>query len=133
MTPDELRQRLADFAVRVYESTKALSATPESYDLARQLRRSARGAASNHRSAGRARSHREFTSKVGEAVEEADETLFWLEQARACKQPITSHAALEKEARELVAILTASHTTAKAKDEAERKKRELRKPRSRAR
>ena len=35
--------------------------------------------AMNYRAAGRARSHREFTAKLGTVVEDADESLGWLE------------------------------------------------------
>jgi four helix bundle protein len=33
----------------------------------------------NYRAACRARSHREFTAKIGTVEEESDESLFWLE------------------------------------------------------
>ena len=77
------------------------------------MSRSATGIAANYRAVTRARSRREFVAKLAVAVEEADETLGWLEiliqsqtvSAEECE-------ALTKESRELVAILAASRKTA---------------------
>jgi four helix bundle protein len=44
-----------------------------------QILRSATGMAANYRAAGRSRSKAEFIAKIGVVVEEADETVFWLE------------------------------------------------------
>ena len=46
--------------------------------VADQLFRAAARTAANYRAACRARSHRNFTNKMGMAVEEADESVFWL-------------------------------------------------------
>jgi len=79
--------------------------------------RSSASAAANHRAAGRARSHAEFTSKLGLALEECDESLFWLEHMRDChiadERPL---APVLNEARSLVAILTTSHKTARRRE-----------------
>lgn len=86
----------------------------ETRDIALQLRRSSTSAASNHRVAGRARSFAEFTSKLGVALEEADESLHWLEHLCDSHLADQSHLRpLLKEGRELVAILTASAQTAR--------------------
>ena len=78
----------------------------------------------NHRSAGRARSHAEFTSKLSVAVEEIDEAQGWLkylEQAGAVPTSATAeHARLYLEATELTAILTASVSTARKKEAADK-------------
>lgn len=75
-------------------------------------RRSA--AASNHRAAGRTRSHAEFTAKIGTALEEADEAMAWMEHLVACKR-VTPEAArpIIAEAEELVRILGKSCGTAR--------------------
>lgn len=79
--------------------------------------RCAASAAANHRSAGRGRSHAEFTAKLGLALEECDESFFWLEHLRACRMLEDRELVpLLKEARELVAILTTSYQTAKKRE-----------------
>ena len=50
--------------------------------IGRQLIRSATSTAANYRAACIARSQRDFFSKISIVVEEADETLFWLEMLR---------------------------------------------------
>ncbi len=47
--------------------------------MGNQLLRSATSVAANYRAACRARSQKEFFSKLSIVVEEADESLFWLE------------------------------------------------------
>jgi len=78
----------------------------------------------NHRSAGRARSHAEFTAKLGVAVEEIDESQGWLkhlEQSGAVPLAATDqHADLYAEATELTAILTAALSTARRREAADR-------------
>ena len=65
--------------------------------------------AANYRSAGLARSHAEFTAKLGVVREEADESLYWLVYLRDAELPDPS--ALEplvNEAFELFKILDRS-------------------------
>ena len=79
--------------------------------MGKQLFRSATSVAANYRAAGRARSKAEFISKLSIVVEEADETLFWLElleESKLCKNP-----ELKKEAAELLYIFSASRKTAR--------------------
>ena len=47
--------------------------------MARQLARSGLGVAGNYRGSCRARSHTEFTARLGVVLEEADESQLWLE------------------------------------------------------
>jgi four helix bundle protein len=116
MTPEELRARLAVFAKAVEGLSRPLLAGIETRDPALQLRRASSSAAANHRAAGRGRSHAEFTSKLGVALEEADEALFWLEHLNDCQlAPADQLTPLLKEGRELVAILTTSTHTARAR------------------
>ena len=74
---------------------------------------SATAVAANYRAVTRARSKREFIPKLAICVEEADETVGWLEIIR---QSETASAAetddLLREAREILAILAASRKTA---------------------
>src|SRR5262245_18836092 len=75
----QLRSRSKAFALRVIRMSQALPRTREANVLAQQILRSGTGMAANYRAAGRARSKAEFVSKMGIVVEEADETVFWLE------------------------------------------------------
>ena len=78
----------------------------------------------------RARRDKEFCSKVGLVVEEADETELWLELLPEAYPEIDArqHRELLTEAGELIAIFSASHRTAKANLE----KRQLEKKKERA-
>jgi len=73
------RQRLKQFALRIIKLFQALPKTGEAQVIGKQLLRSGTSVAANYRAACRARSGREFFSKISIVVEEADETLFWLE------------------------------------------------------
>jgi four helix bundle protein len=81
--------------------------------IGRQLLRAATSVAANYRSAGRARSRREFSSRIGVVLEEADESLFWLELLEELKYRPEMTEALRREARELVSIFSASYETAR--------------------
>jgi four helix bundle protein len=83
--------------------------------MSRQLLRSGTSVAANYRAACRARSKREFVAKLCIAVEEADETVFWLELLLESGL-VSRHklSALMEEAGELLAILSASRRTAKS-------------------
>jgi four helix bundle protein len=114
MTPSELRERLAVFAADIAKFAAPLLERPVTYDAARQLIRSAASAADHHRGAGRARSHAEFTAKIGVALDEADEARHWLEYLyRTEFVPAAALRPYRAEAQELVAILSKSHNTAK--------------------
>ena len=69
--------------------------------------------AATYRAVGRARSKAEFIAKIGIVVEEADETLFWLEllgQSGIVKPEKLQD--LLQEATELLSIFSASRKTA---------------------
>lgn len=73
---------------------------------------------SNHRAAGKARSHAEFAAKIGTVDEEADESVYWLEHLLRCRLvPEAAVSAHLKEARELAAIFAASAKTARLREE----------------
>jgi four helix bundle protein len=112
MTPQELRQRLADLAARVARMSRPLVADPMARHPATQLARAAASAAANYRAATLARSHAEFTAKIGIALEEADETVFWLEHLRrAGLVTEDTVAASLQESLEMAAILGAARRT----------------------
>jgi four helix bundle protein len=70
--------------------------------------------AANYRAICRARSKAEFISKMGIVVEEADETVFWLEvltETGVVRAELAGD--LRREADELLAIFSASLRTSK--------------------
>jgi len=72
--------------------------------------------AANYRAVCRARSKSEFIAKVGTVVEEADETVFWLElliETGVISKSRTEE--LLKEANEILAVFAASQRTARKK------------------
>jgi four helix bundle protein len=112
MTPQQLRQRLADLASAAAGLARPLLPDPIARHPASQLARCAASAAANYRAATLARSHAEFTAKIGTALEEADETVFWLEHLRrAGMVSEEAVAAILQESLEMAAILGASKRT----------------------
>ncbi|MGO9274383.1 MAG: four helix bundle protein [Terriglobia bacterium] len=79
MTPDELKARTKAFALRVIKLVDALPRSPSAQVIGRQLLRPATSVGANYRSACRAQSKADFVAKLSIVVEEADESLFWLE------------------------------------------------------
>ena len=83
----------------------------------RQLAKSATSVAFNYRASCRARSHAEFTARIGLVAEESDESLGWLEFVEAAGLiPAKDVAAAVSEARELVSIFSAAYGTARGKE-----------------
>ena len=110
----ELRARTKAFALRIIRMSQALPRTREANVLVQQILRSATGMAANYRAAERSRSKAEFIAKIGVVLEEADETVFWLEMLS--DSGIVRPAKLQEllsEATQLVAIFTASRKTAR--------------------
>jgi four helix bundle protein len=82
--------------------------------IARQLIRAATAVGANYRAARWSRSGREFVARMGVVVEEADESVYWLEILQSSGVRNLEGAALLQEARELRSIFSASLRTAKA-------------------
>src|SRR5438094_10009648 len=80
MTQSEvLKERTKKFAVGIIKLFRMLPKTEEARVIGRQVLRCGTSVAANYRAVCRARSKAEFISKMGIVVEEADETVFWLE------------------------------------------------------
>lgn len=109
---EELKARTKIFAVRVVHLFRALPKSEEGRVIGRQLLRSASPVAANYRAVCRARSRAEFAAKMGVVVEEADETVFWLEfVVDAGLMPEKRLQPLITDANELLAIFAASQRT----------------------
>jgi four helix bundle protein len=111
----ELRRRTKDFALRIMRMCRTIPSTRETNIINNQILRSATGVAANYRAVKLARSKAEFISKLGIVIEEADETVFWLELlSDSGIIPASKLRELMAEGNELVAIFLASRKTAKS-------------------
>ncbi len=112
----ELRSRAKRFAVAIVKLADSIPTTPAGRVIANQVLRSATSAGANYSAACKARSHADFVAKIAIVVEEADETLYWLELLRdAGLVPAPRLERLLNEANELVAIFSASQITARGR------------------
>jgi four helix bundle protein len=112
---ERLKKRTKDFAIRIVKLYRSLPPTGEAKVIGNQFLRSGTAVAANYRACCRARSNAEFIAKIGVVVEEADETVFWLELLVDCN--IFSESEMKdmiRESNELLAIFAASKSTAKA-------------------
>ena|SRR5688572_11599763 len=111
---EALKKRTKQFALRVLKLVRALPKSDEAKIIGRQVLRSGTSVGANYRAVCRARSHKEFISKMGVVVEESDETLFWFEilvEGEIVRE--TRMRAILQEGNELVAIFGASLRTAR--------------------
>jgi four helix bundle protein len=111
---DELRERTFRYALRVLTSCRRLPDTLEGREIAKQLLRAGMGTSSNYWSACRGRSDAEFIAKLGVAEDEAAESVMWLMlilQGGIRNDADTKD--LLREGREITAILSRSHKTAR--------------------
>jgi four helix bundle protein len=74
-----LRGRTKRFAVKVFDLIDEIPQSPKGRVVQTQLAKAASTAAENYRAAKRSRSRADFVSKLSIALEEIDETAFWLE------------------------------------------------------
>jgi len=109
----ELQHRTKQFALRIFKLVDALPRTSTGRAVGNQLVGSATSVGANYRAACRARSRAEFAAKLGTVLEEADESLYWLELIRDGELMSDSKISLLlKEANELTAILAAGRKSA---------------------
>ncbi len=114
MDQEEMKNRTKEFAKRVINLCRQLPETREGRLIGNQIFRSGTSVGANYRAACRGRSKAEFIAKLGIVLEEADETLYWLEilsETKVVKANLLKP--LMKEADELVGIFVASLKTAK--------------------
>ena len=76
---EQFKSRTKKFVVANINLFRTLPKTEEAKIVGRQLLRSSSSVGANYRAACRARSQAEFHSKMSIVVEEADESLFWME------------------------------------------------------
>jgi len=114
MNPAAIKNRTKEFAKKVIELCRDLPNNREGRLIGNQLFKSGTSVAANYRAACRGRSKAEFVSKLGIVLEEADETLFWLELIdEMAIHGGSSVGFLIQECDEITAIMVSSIKTAK--------------------
>lgn len=110
----ELKNRTKKFAIKIVKLCESLPNKQIGWTITNQIIRSGTSVAANYRAVCRAKSDKDFISKMETVVEEADETLFWLELISELHLIEDKNIRdLEKEANELVAIFVTSVKTVK--------------------
>jgi four helix bundle protein len=114
MSTSDFQSRAMQFTVRVARLVDALPRRVSGRVIADQIMRSAASVGANSREARRARTKAEFISKLSIALQEADETAYWLELIAEIRLVDPRRlTALRSEVNQFQAILSASITTAK--------------------
>ena len=106
------KKRTKKFVVDNIKLFRTLPKTEEAKIIGRQLLRSSSSVGSNYRTACRSRSKAEFHSKLSTVVEEADESVFWMEvliEAEIINKEALSY--LLNEATEILKVASASRKT----------------------
>lgn len=110
----DLIERAREFAIRIIKMYTKLPKTSVCEVLGKQVLRSATSVGAHYREGRRARSTAEFISKMEVAIQELDETSYWLELfAHSGAVPAERLTNIQAEADELTAMLVASVKTAK--------------------
>ncbi|HEX8248487.1 MAG TPA: four helix bundle protein [Pyrinomonadaceae bacterium] len=112
----DLKNRTKSFALRIIKLYKALPNTVEAQIIGKQILRSGTSIGAQYREGTRARSDAEFISKIESALQELEETGYWLELLIDAE--IIGENKLKdlcREVEELTAILVTSVKTVKMK------------------
>ena len=114
MDSEELKDRTKKFALNIIRLVEKFPKTRTGVIIGCQLVRAGTSVGANYRSACIAQSRAHFISKMNIVLEEADESIYWLEltveSALASNDEVKM---LHKEAKELTAIFTTSIKTAR--------------------
>ena len=106
-TPVDLRTRTSDYALRIVRLYVSLPKTTEAQVLGKQFLRSGTSIGAHYREGHRAKSDADIIHKFETALQELDETDYWLELiVKAQIVPAQKVESLRKETSELLAIFT---------------------------
>ena len=104
---ENMKKRTKLYVIRSTKLFQSLPKTDEARIFGKQFLRSASSVAANYRAVCRARSRAEFFAKLSITVEEADESLFWLEiLVETDIMPESRLKDLMQEAEEILKILS---------------------------
>jgi four helix bundle protein len=111
-----LKERTREFALRTIRLYAALPKSTIAQVLGKQLLRSGTSVGAHYREGCRSRSRAEFVSKLEGALQELEESRYWLELLEAERLvPAAALTPLVQEADELTAMIIASVRTVKAR------------------
>jgi len=114
MDSEDLKKRIKQYGLRIIRLVESLPSSKTASVIGNQLLRAGTSVGANYRAACRARSKAEFIAKAGISIEEADESLYWMEPLIEANIILVDRLdRLMHEADELTAILTASVITAR--------------------
>jgi four helix bundle protein len=109
-----LQQRTKQFHSDIIKLCEDLPRNAAGFETAKQIIRSAGSVGANYRATVRAKSKADFIYKIEIVLEEADESMYWLEVIRDSNlRTGTEIERLIREANELTAIFAATDKTAK--------------------
>lgn len=112
----DLKLRTRGFALRIIRLYVALPKTEVAQVLGKQVLRSGTSVGAQYREGVRSRSNAEYAAKIEGALQELEETLYWLELLSDSETvPEPRLAELRKEADELSAILSTCAKSARAR------------------
>ncbi|MEP7163168.1 MAG: four helix bundle protein [Ferruginibacter sp.] len=110
-----LQARTQKFHINIIILCNDFPKTVSGFEIAKQILRSAGSVSANYRASSPAKSKADFINKIQIVIEEADESLYWLEIIEKTQVKSGSETKrLINEANELTAIFTATNKTAKA-------------------
>jgi len=115
---EQFRNRTKRFVIDIIHLCRLLPRSVEAQVIGKQLLRSASSVGANYRAACRGRSQAEFYSKICIVVEEADESLFWLEilvESQVIEQIKVS--GLMMEAKEILKVVSSARKTIATKNQ----------------
>ena len=116
MAPVDLETRTTDFALRIIKLFAALPKTTEAQVLGKQLLRCGTSVGAHYREAKRGKSTLDFISKIEGALQQLDETCYWLQLIEKSDMISARRLSpLQAEAVELMKILVTIAKRAKEK------------------
>ena len=112
---DCLDNKTQEFALRVIKLSRYLMEEKKEYILSKQILRSGTSIGANVRERKNAQSKLDFINKLSVAWKEADETVYWLELLIGSEYiDQRMFVSLEKDIKEIIALITASINTARS-------------------
>jgi four helix bundle protein len=117
MNKEELKTRTKKYVLNMLNFIEILPNNTVGWALKGQIVRSSTSVGANYRAVCRSKSDKDFISKMETVIEEADETLFWLEiieESKILKNvPYNKIQELKNETNQLISIFVASVKTVK--------------------
>jgi len=110
---DEFKIRIRSWVVRVLKFCDHIPLTTASRNIIFQLSKSSSSTGANHSAACRSRSKKDFFAKMSIAVEEADESLYWLVLVKEMSYEVdeTELEYLLKEGEEITKVLAKARSS----------------------